>query len=162
MGETGWQPAKIVDEPACPHATADARIQEQWPKLRGKKVRVRYWGNDAQYWEIFENVTGCDCTSFFEVDVWKPPDNIDGQFEVKSIRFCAKHASVDALTRQRDELLAALKAVLGILNNVEVLGEWEATDTNYSSRKRVRAQVDAVVADARAALARAAQPKEGE
>jgi hypothetical protein len=71
-----WQPARIVDEPTCPHATRNARIQKVWPNLRGKEVRVRYWGNDAKYWEIFVNNTGCDCTSFFELDIWPKPDNL--------------------------------------------------------------------------------------
>ena len=53
------------------------------------------------------------------------------------------------------DLLAALRALLQQTGNIEVLGEWEALDMNYTSRKRVRAQVDQVIADARAAIASA-------
>lgn len=54
-----------------------------------------------------------------------------------------------------DALVAALKSVLAQANNIEVLGEWSVQDINHSAQKRVRAQVNAIYADARAALAAA-------
>ena len=53
------------------------------------------------------------------------------------------------------KLLRALRALLQQTGNIEVLGEWEALDMNHSSRKKVRATVDQVIADARAAIAEA-------
>lgn len=53
------------------------------------------------------------------------------------------------------ELRDSLKALLAELMDIEVLGEWEALDINTSSRKKVRARVDAIVAQCRAALIKA-------
>jgi hypothetical protein len=60
-----------------------------------------------------------------------------------------------ALASSAPELLEALKALLMQQTTVEVLGEWEATDTNFRHRKEVRARVDAVNAQCRAAIAKA-------
>jgi hypothetical protein len=59
------------------------------------------------------------------------------------------------------KLEAALRALLGQVSNIEVLGEWSAQDINLKSQRTARAKIDAVVADARAALAaEPAQPVE--
>lgn len=52
-----------------------------------------------------------------------------------------------------DPVRLALEKLLRQVNNIEVLGEWSAQDINRSSQRRFRAQVDAVVAECRAALA---------
>ena len=46
----------------------------------------------------------------------------------------------------------ALTKLLGQVNNIEVLGEWVATDTNITAERKLRAQVDAVIKDCRAAI----------
>lgn len=56
------------------------------------------------------------------------------------------------LERRNAELEAGLRDVLAIRNNIEVLGEWEGLDINHSLRKKERARIDAVVAQARALL----------
>jgi hypothetical protein len=53
------------------------------------------------------------------------------------------------------ELMSALVALLRETNNIEVLGEWEALDINFKSRKTVRAKVDEVISQARAAIKKA-------
>jgi hypothetical protein len=53
------------------------------------------------------------------------------------------------------ELMSALVALLRETNSIEVLGEWEVMDINFKSRKTVRAKVDGVIAQARAAIAKA-------
>lgn len=60
----------------------------------------------------------------------------------------------DARTLLR-EARDALRQLLRETNNIEVLGEWEAQDINFSSRKKVRARVDAVITTARTAVANA-------
>jgi len=49
-------------------------------------------------------------------------------------------------------LRECLAKLLRQTNNIEALGEWEALDINPSMRRTTRAQVDAVIADCRAAL----------
>ncbi len=46
----------------------------------------------------------------------------------------------------------SLTALLRQTSNIEVLGEWSALDMNYKTSKKYRAQVDAVIAEARALL----------
>lgn len=50
-------------------------------------------------------------------------------------------------------LREALTKLMCITGDIEVLGEWEALDMNYNLRRTTRAKVDAVIAEARAALA---------
>ncbi len=58
------------------------------------------------------------------------------------------------------ELVTALEALLRNLSNIEVLGEWEALEINPCSASKLRPKVDAVIAQAHAALARARDGKE--
>ncbi len=51
------------------------------------------------------------------------------------------------------ELRKALRALLRQTNNIEVLGEWSAEDRNHANQKKLRAEVDAVKAQALAAIA---------
>jgi hypothetical protein len=53
------------------------------------------------------------------------------------------------------DLLEALQKLLRIQNDVEVLGEWEALDINTGSRKKTRAKVDEIHAQACAAVKKA-------
>jgi outer membrane protein TolC len=71
------------------------------------------------------------------------------QPEMRSDRLRAELAEVK---QQRDLLREALQALLGQTTNIEVLGEWEALDINFSSRKKARAKVEEVIGNARAAL----------
>lgn len=64
-------------------------------------------------------------------------------------------AQLVAAEELRDELVAALTALLAQRNNIEVLGEWSALDMNHTSGRKVRATIDSVVAQGRAALAKA-------
>lgn len=48
------------------------------------------------------------------------------------------------------KLREVLKKLLFKTNTIEVLGEWEALDINTSLRKKNRAEVDAIIAEARA------------
>lgn len=50
-------------------------------------------------------------------------------------------------------LAQALRKLLGQVSNIEVLGENSALDTNISSSKQMRAKVDEIVAESRAAIA---------
>ena len=59
------------------------------------------------------------------------------------------------------QLVAALEALMRNLSNIEVLGEWEALDMNARSRRELRPKVDAVIDQARLALA-AARPAQKE
>ena len=59
---------------------------------------------------------------------------------------------VAKLTEQVRVLRDALTKLLRHTNSIEVLGEWSATDTNISSGKKLRAEVDACIKEARAAL----------
>lgn len=71
--------------------------------------------------------------------------------------FCAARFETPAIAAA-PELLEALTNLLKQTNTIEVLGEWEATDTNASARKTYRARVDETIAKARAAIAKAVQP----
>lgn len=51
----------------------------------------------------------------------------------------------DGLKARVAELEGALRALLKQVNNIEVLGEWEALEINRSLRKTTRAKVDAVI-----------------
>lgn len=53
------------------------------------------------------------------------------------------------------DLLAALADLMRHTNSIEVLGEWVAADINHTSERKLRAQVDACIATARAAIAKA-------
>ena len=58
-----------------------------------------------------------------------------------------------------DPVRDALAELLRFVPNIEVLGEWSVLGINRASKKRVRAQLDAIVGRARSALAAAtAQP----
>jgi hypothetical protein len=51
------------------------------------------------------------------------------------------------------KIVEALRELLRHTSNIEVLGEWSALEMNFTPAKKLRAQVDAVIADARVALA---------
>ncbi|MFK4444668.1 hypothetical protein ABH944_004828 [Caballeronia udeis] len=53
------------------------------------------------------------------------------------------------------DLLEALQKLLRIQNDVEVLGEWEALEINVGMRKKTRAKVDEIHAQACAAVKKA-------
>jgi len=55
------------------------------------------------------------------------------------------------------DLLVAAKALLRLCSTIEVLGEWEATDTNQKMRVTERAKVDKALDDMQAAIAKATQ-----
>jgi hypothetical protein len=64
-------------------------------------------------------------------------------------------ARAEAAEREIERLRGLLRSLLRLTNTIEVLGEWEATDTNRSMRQRERARVDACIEECRAALAAA-------
>lgn len=66
---------------------------------------------------------------------------------------CCQKQRAEDLKAKCEVMEKALRALLGQLSNIEVLGEWEALDCNWSMRKTVRAKVDSIVEQASAALA---------
>lgn len=67
-------------------------------------------------------------------------------------RLVAASAELATLKAERDALKAALSDLVSIQGTVECLGEWEALEMNRSLRRTERAKVDAIMAQARAAL----------
>ena len=52
-------------------------------------------------------------------------------------------------------ILSALKGILRRLGDIEAIGEWSALDVNHGMSKKLRSNVDADIAIARAAIAKA-------
>jgi hypothetical protein len=90
------------------------------------------------------------------------PDTVliwDNDESIVAYCACLKGAqAIVTAVNLHEEALAALESLMRNLSNIEVLGEWEALDINPKSRRELRPKVDAVIAQARAILARAKQP----
>jgi len=67
--ERMWHEVRFASHEKPMHCTPDSEAMKEWPKHRGRPVRVRFLCNAADYWEEFENVSGCDCPEMFELDV---------------------------------------------------------------------------------------------
>lgn len=127
------------------------RLRDEWKELG------LFWKELGLFWPATDAMN--EAADALEAE---HAGRVAAEAEIEALKHDMKHMyeslNGEAAARVRadaraERLREALRDLLGQTNNIEVLGEWSALDVNLTTSKKMRAEVDKIIARCRDCLA---------